>query len=120
MKGTYLLFLKIDKDLTLNVGKLGEINFKRGWYVYVGSGMNSLIGRVARHFKKVKKKRWHVDYLSVEANEMVAFLIPNKKIECDLAKDLAKRFEPIEGFGCSDCKCLSHLFYIGAKTQLLE
>jgi len=112
MKGTYILILKIDKEKTLRIGKLGEIEFKRGLYVYVGSGMNSLIGRVARHFKRFKRTKWHIDYLSIEADEMVVFLIPNEKIECKLARDFEKRFKPIEGFGCSDCNCSSHLFYI--------
>jgi len=112
MKGTYILILKMDREKILKVGRLGEIKFKRGFYIYVGSGMNSLIRRVARHFRRFKRMRWHIDYLSVEASEIVAFLIPNKKVECELARDFARRFEPIEGFGCSDCNCLSHLFYI--------
>ncbi|WP_457549315.1 GIY-YIG nuclease family protein [Archaeoglobus sp.] len=113
MKGTYLLFLRLRNDKCIKVGRLGRIEFRRGWYVYVGSGMNSLIKRVARHFKRTKKMRWHIDYLSIQADEIVAFLIPNVRLECDLAKYLAKRFEYIEGFGCSDCNCVSHLFYLG-------
>ncbi len=113
MKGTYLLFLKLSNDKCIEVGRLDKIEFRRGWYVYVGSGMNSLIKRVARHFKRVKKLKWHIDYLSVQADEIVAFLIPNQRLECDLAKYLATKFEYVEGFGCSDCKCVSHLFYLG-------
>ncbi len=119
MKGTYLLFLKLD-DRVVNVGSLGRIKFKSGWYVYVGSGMNSLIGRVARHFRRCKKMRWHIDYLSVLAKDMIAFLIPNERVECEIAGELSKRFEYIEGFGCSDCNCKSHLFYVKDKTPLVR
>ena len=113
MKGTYLLFLKLNEDITVEVGKLGFLEFKSGWYVYVGSGMNSLLKRVARHFRRDKRKRWHIDYLSVHADEMLVFLIPNERVECKIAKELAERFKPIKGFGCSDCRCVSHLFYLG-------
>ncbi len=112
MKGSYILFLKFNNDKKVVVGRLGLVNIKAGWYAYVGSGMNSLIGRIARHFKKNKIFRWHIDYLTSIADEMVVFLIPNRKVECELAK-LFNGFESVKGFGCSDCSCKSHLFYLG-------
>lgn len=112
MKGTYLLFLKFDAEKNVKVGKLGCVTIKPGWYVYVGSGMNSLIKRVARHFKKDKTPRWHIDYITPLAKEKVVFLIPNVKVECEVAKSLAKEFECVRGFGSSDCSCRSHLFYV--------
>ncbi len=113
MKGTYLLFIRINSDKRFCVGSLGVIDFKKGLYVYVGSGMNNMLKRVARHFRRDKKMRWHIDYLSVNSDDMLAFLIPNERMECRIAGDLSKRFEYVKGFGCSDCKCKSHLFYLG-------
>ncbi len=113
MRGCYLLFLKLEKDKVIKVGSLGEIEFKAGFYVYVGSGMNNVLKRVERHFRKDKRLRWHIDYLTVQADEMYALIIPSDvKIECELAKFFAVHFDGIKGFGCSDCDCESHLFYL--------
>lgn len=116
MKGCYILLIKLNNDKEVEVGKLGKIEFKAGMYAYVGSGMNNVIKRVLRHFNKEKKLRWHIDYLTTQADEMSAIIIPiSIKVECLLAKVLSMRFEPIDGFGCSDCNCRSHLFYINIK-----
>ncbi len=113
MKGCYLLFLKLSSDKLIEVGSLGEIDFKAGYYVYVGSGMNNVLKRVERHFSKEKRLRWHIDYLTIQADEMHALIIPTDvKIECELAKFFATNFDYVRGFGCSDCDCESHLFYL--------
>ena len=52
MKGCYILLIKLNNDKEVEVGKLGKIEFKAGMYAYVGSGMNNVIKRVLRHFKK--------------------------------------------------------------------
>ncbi|MCD6421144.1 MAG: GIY-YIG nuclease family protein, partial [Thaumarchaeota archaeon] len=64
MKGVYLLFLRVKRDLRMRVGSLGVIDFKEGLYVYVGSAQNNLEKRVRRHLSKEKKVRWHIDYLT--------------------------------------------------------
>ena len=112
MKGCYLLFLKFYEPKIIEVGRLGEFEFF-GSYVYVGSGMNNVLKRVERHFRRDKRLRWHIDYLTVEADEMHVLIIPSDvKIECELAKFFAAHFDGVEGFGCSDCDCYSHLFRI--------
>jgi len=63
MRGTYAIIMELISDKRISVGKLGKINFKKGYYLYVGSGQNSLETRIARHLKKRKKKFWHIDYL---------------------------------------------------------
>ena len=35
----------------------------------------------------------------------------SSKKECLIAERFNERFELVEGFGCSDCKCKSHLFF---------
>ena len=38
MKGSYILILNLENNKTIKVGKLRNIDFKKGIYVYVGSG----------------------------------------------------------------------------------
>jgi hypothetical protein len=54
-KGSYLLIIRLNEEKKLKVGALGTIDFKPGYYIYVGSAMNGLIPRIRRHFKKEKK-----------------------------------------------------------------
>ena len=42
LKGTYCLIIYLRKDKAIEIGKCGSINFRRGYYVYVGSALNSL------------------------------------------------------------------------------
>ncbi len=105
----YFVIFKLDGNKKIRVGKLGEIEFREGYYVYVGSAKKGFSKRVKRHFSKDKKLHWHVDYLSIETMALEAFRC--RADEHTLA-ELAGRFmEGIKGFGSSDCKCYSHLFY---------
>ncbi|MCX7965930.1 MAG: DNA/RNA nuclease SfsA, partial [Syntrophorhabdaceae bacterium] len=47
--GSYLLVLKNNDDKKIKIGKLGEIFFKKGFYIYVGSAMKNLQARLNRH-----------------------------------------------------------------------
>lgn len=120
MKGTYILLIELRKNIELGVGALGEVKFRKGFYAYVGSGMNSLEKRIGRHLKKRKKKFWHIDYFLAKAKIVkVVFWEGKKKDECEVAGMLAQQFESVKGFGCSDCECRSHLFY-SEKSGILE
>ena len=114
MKGAYLLILKNDRTRKIKVGKLGIFKFRKGYYVYVGSAMNSLEKRIERHLRKSKKLKWHIDYLTTKMKIIGIIKIPSeKKIECEIAKFVSKFAKPfIKKFGASDCKCFSHLFKI--------
>lgn len=115
MKGTYCLAICLNEDADIEIGKvLGEIAFKKGCYLYVGSAMNSLESRVRRHLSNDKKKHWHIDYLllnDISNVENVWVNVSDKKIECELAQEIMKNEEAVPKFGCSDCKCESHLIY---------
>uniref|UniRef100_A0A7V5K2G2 DNA/RNA nuclease SfsA n=1 Tax=Thermodesulfobacterium geofontis TaxID=1295609 RepID=A0A7V5K2G2_9BACT len=112
-KGIYLLVFKIKNKEKLKIGNLGERIFKKGFYVYVGSAMNSLSKRINRHLRKNKKLKWHIDYLLQKGENLKAIPIRSfEKRECEIAKDLSLiSQEIIPDFGASDCKCKSHLFY---------
>lgn len=113
MRGIYVLLILIGEDSAVNIGSLGKISFKKGLYAYVGSAQNGLEKRVARHFKKDKRKFWHIDYLL--ENEQVGIVEvfykeAGKEEECRIANKIGETNQPIIGFGSSDCKCESHLF----------
>jgi Uri superfamily endonuclease len=115
MKGVYLLEIHVEKSKEIEIGSLGSIAFPRGLYVYVGSAQNSLEKRIARHYRKRKKTRWHIDYLVAAKDVSLgrAFCREgNKSRECETARSLSAAEEPVTGFGSSDCACVSHLFRV--------
>lgn len=123
MKGTYCLIIEVKKMTTLKVGRLGQLEFKPGFYIYVGSALNSLESRVKRHLSSEKKLHWHVDYLLVDSNsdiKEVIYSVGEEKIECYLASLISDKSSPVAQFGCSDCKCGSHLFYFEEYENALS
>jgi sugar fermentation stimulation protein A len=114
-RGSYLLVARCPKSLRLSVGALGEIDFPGGYYVYVGSAMAGLDARLARHRRKSKTLRWHIDFLldRVPAQDIHALPIRTPhRLECSLAREIASlAADRIVRFGSSDCACPSHLFY---------
>lgn len=111
MKGSYFLVIKVGRDKSVRT-KRREFPLKAGYYVYVGSAMNSLGKRVERHFKKDKKLHWHIDFLLKEAKLLRVYLIPSDaKIEEELSREVSKFGKPVKGFGASDLKINSNLYY---------
>ncbi|MEM4347792.1 MAG: GIY-YIG nuclease family protein [Candidatus Altiarchaeota archaeon] len=112
MKGAYIVIAKLKKDENLKIGSLGRVNFRKGFYAYVGSGMGNLHMRALRHLRRDKKLHWHIDYFLKKAKVLRIYLkISNEKEECKIAENLAEKFPSVKNFGCSDCRCKSHLFY---------
>lgn len=115
MKGTYCLLINLKKDSRIKIGnKLSFINFKSGYYIYVGSAMNSLEARLNRHLSDDKKKHWHIDYLLLNKNSQITdiyYTASTKKVECEIARNISPNSSEIDNFGSSDCECNSHLFY---------
>ena len=62
-KGAYQLLIRLDRDQTITVGRIGRFRFPAGYYVYTGSAMNGIEARVRRHLSSRKRIRWHIDYL---------------------------------------------------------
>lgn len=115
------LIINLATSSKIKIGKLGQIEFTEGYYVYVGSAMNSLESRVKRHLSDEKKLHWHIDYLlkKSEINEVI-YNESSKKIECELSQYISSKTNGIEGFGCSDCDCESHLYYFKNKSEAIE
>jgi sugar fermentation stimulation protein A len=113
-RGAYLLVLENDRLKEVPVGGLGTLGFYPGYYVYVGSGMGSLGARTARHFRKSKKRFWHIDYLTPEHLAPVRLYLIRRtdRIEFELAKRLKIMASGVvRGFGSSDSSADSHLFF---------
>ncbi|WP_296520394.1 DUF123 domain-containing protein [Rhodoplanes sp.] len=82
-----------------------------GRYLYCGSarGPGGLRARIARHLRRRKTLRWHVDRLTTRGTVFAVWAIPGGD-ECDLVARLAALPVPLPGFGSSDCRrCRSHL-----------
>jgi sugar fermentation stimulation protein A len=123
--GLYLLFLSASRSRTITVGALGELRFTRGIYIYAGSARRTLPKRVTRHFTTEKPLRWHIDYLTQQAPAFSALALSTPAVtECQLARFVASLpdcVESIKDFGCSDCRCGSHLFRLrSTKTAAVE
>lgn len=121
MKGTYTLLVDIPGDVRIEVGMLGELDFKEGSYAYVGSALRNLESRIDRHYREEKNLHWHIDYLLLRGNiERVVYGEGEDRKECAVAENLSETLESIKGFGSSDCGCGSHLFYSEEFTDLEE
>ncbi len=112
MKGIYILISKLEEPVIKEVGALGKIRFFPGTYAYVGSAQNGIEGRVKRHLKEDKRKHWHIDHLleKTEVRDVFGYE-GDKSKECETASQLKEAYRAVDGFGCSDCSCDSHLFY---------
>lgn len=111
-RGCYFLLLQLPAAATITVGRLGEVTFPAGYYIYVGSARRHLTQRLNRHLRRRKKLFWHIDYLREKAAHCV--VLPVRTAD-DLEHELAAAVSRIahwqvRGFGCSDCTCTTHLF----------
>ena len=121
VRGTYALLVQVPYELTLSVGELGTLSFKPGYYAYIGSALGGLEQRVGRHLREEKKIYWHIDHLLIHARAVDVVVARSEELkECAVAGELAKNLPGTRGFGSSDCKCDSHLFYSPDLHALLR
>lgn len=123
-RGCYTLVISLRRKKWIQVGRSGGTCFPQGAYLYTGSAMSSLNGRLSRHLRRRNKKsHWHIDYLlkSPEAYIKKILIYPaSTSKECRLNQRItsfpgAKVI--LKGFGASDCHsgCISHLVYFSRK-----
>lgn len=122
MKGSYILVLRSEAEVGVEVGRLGLLRFAPGYYAYCGSALGGLEARVARHFRRPKKPHWHVDYV-VETMDLVnVWKFPGiDRRECLLNHfllSLPGSSVGAAGFGSSDCRCVSHLVRLPTEQSL--
>jgi Uri superfamily endonuclease len=121
--GTYVLILHVPRSTNVRVGKLGVVTFRRGYYAYVGSafGPGGLAARVERHVRTGVGTHWHIDYLRKIAQPVGVWLsAKGVRREHEWAKALQRApwaSNAVPRFGASDCKCASHLLYLGRRVS---
>jgi len=132
IRGVYTLIIFVSSAMLLKIGGLGERKIEKGYYAYTGSalgnGSSSLAGRISRHLKKSKRKRWHIDYLLHGEDvkiKAVLVMTTERRMECEINQHLMSKLKadiPIFNFGSSDCKmkCGSHLLYLGLDNNLVS
>jgi Uri superfamily endonuclease len=121
--GTYVLLLQAKTATAIQVGRWGNLQTRRGWYLYVGSafGPGGIRARVARHCRTEKSLRWHIDYLRQVTQLDTAWCHQGpERHEHSWAAALMTLpgAQAVTGFGCSDCRCTSHLAYFGRRPDL--
>ena len=114
--GTYALVLRAPRTISIRVGRLGPLDVRRGYYVYVGSafGPGGVAARVGRHRSGAGRPRWHIDALRC-VTRLVEVWITHDPIRREHDWAAAARGDlgghvPLRGFGSSDCRCEAHLF----------
>lgn len=111
---TYQLHIRLSQPLCLQIGRLGEFDFPAGVYVYTGSAKRNFEGRIARHMRRDKALRWHIDYLLAAMEARVTTVVRTERDECEMNQS-HPGVVLVPGFGTSDCRkgCGSHLKYRG-------
>lgn len=111
--GLYIIWMRLTKATQLQVGALGSYTFAPGLYAYVGSAQKNRRARIARHLRREKPLRWHIDYFRPATDVVAVTLCDGDRVdECRLVDHLvatlgAERACP--RFGASDCRCPGHL-----------
>ena len=122
--GSYIIILYLPQSKKIVVGKLGIVKFLPGFYLYVGSarGPGGLRARLNRHLSSQSKKFWHIDYLKTYCKlYTVIHQTGRESWECKWSNFFAEQDKfsvPCLGFGASDCKCSSHLFFTKNQRDL--
>ncbi|MBB6444604.1 GIY-YIG nuclease family protein [Bacillus benzoevorans] len=112
----YTIYLQLNDAQNISIGKLGNFHFQKGIYIYVGSAKKNILHRIKRHKEIEKKYHWHFDYLRPYGTITKIITYDTSFTECGLADKIRKEVDgsiPVKGFGASDCKCGSHLIYMG-------
>ncbi len=120
--GTYALILQCGSNVSVQIGHWRQIDILPGYYIYNGSafGPGGVRARVLRHLRMDKPKHWHIDYLSEFVTPVAVWVsYETERLEHQWAQVFYDMPEltPFQGFGCSDCKCSSHLFHTLTKPD---
>ena len=120
--GTYALVLQCPASATTQVGRWGRLSLEPGYYIYVGSafGPGGVQARVLRHCRRSKSRHWHIDYLREYLSPVGAWYNHEPThLEHEWAGLLSGMggLSSIPGFGCSDCRCGSHLFRTSSEPE---
>lgn len=127
--GTYALILHARSQEQIIVGRWGTLDVVPGYYIYVGSafGPGGVSARIQRHCREDKKRRWHIDFLREVTTPVQAWCsFSGRDLEHRWAGFFSRQrlfphgggLTAIPDFGCSDCRCESHLFATSSVPDL--
>jgi len=117
LPGSYLLVLESVDHQQIEVGCLGSLQLRPGFYLYVGSafGPGGVRARVSHHARVAERCRWHIDYLRkvCRLNEIWCSYdsIRREREWVGILEATSRLTIPMTGFGASDHPGKSHLFY---------
>lgn len=123
-QGTYVLILRLSRNHRIRVGRLGSFEFRPGFYAYVGSafGPGGLASRLKHHLRPTVRPHWHMDYLrKVAVLEQVWLSESEARREhgwAAVVQKLPGATPSARGFGSSDCRCKTHLFYLRKEPSM--
>lgn len=112
-KGVYVLVVSANRDIAINTGALGRVEFKKGMHDYEGSAQNNLRRRIERHLKRNKHKSWHFDYPLNNGNARTLKILnmrTGRLKECKITAEPKRTSDQVKGFDSLDCKRGCHLF----------
>lgn len=121
--GTYALLLCCRQARLLQIGRRGSMRLAPGCYIYVGSafGPGGLRARLAHHLRLTDRPHWHLDYLRMATYpQAIWFSTAQHRQEHLWAQLLANSRGariPLPGFGSTDCRCVTHLFFFSGTPS---
>ena len=120
LPGVYTLLVSLGHPLIVKPGSLSTLMLKKAEYCYIGSALNGLHRRLKHHLSPKKRLHWHIDYLLKSAQvSTIYWANTTTPTECLLADGLVQLGLPsIPGFGSTDCRCESHLFFSHTRNVI--
>ena len=124
--GIYTLILCLPRAEQIAVGSLGGIHFPEGFYSYTGSargpgGLKRLDRHAAVMAGTSRTRRWHIDYLLPRCQWLLEVITrTDLDLECPIARSIGERLVSVPRFGCSDCRCASHLHYSEKEEEMRQ
>ena len=115
--GTYALVLQATAGESMQIGRLGKLELRPGFYVYVGSafGPGGVRARLRHHLKQAARPHWHIDYLRPTTRLVEIWYSHDEAVHEHAWAAGIRRMRsastPLPGFGSSDCRCPSHLSF---------
>ncbi len=121
--GTYVLVLRSSRSRTVRVGRLGQLQLRPGYYLYVGSafGPGGLRARIEHHCRRADRPHWHIDYLR-RYTRLEGVWYCCRRCEHEWATAIGRlpgAAVAMPGFGSSDCRCQTHLFWFPEAPEML-
>ncbi len=124
-RGSYVLWFYLPGARSIEVGRLGRLSFRRGWYGYCGSafGPGGLRARLGHHLRPSLRRHWHVDYFKSYGSLREIWWSEGKNHEHELSRILSAVDDaliPVPGFGAADCRCPSHFVRLPRRALIRQ